>query len=327
MTDGWLKLYRKITEWEWYNHSEMVHLYLHLILKASTTEREWQGVKICRGQLIASRKKLSGETGISEMTIRTCLQRLQSSGEITIKSTNKYSMVTICNYDVYQQMEDEDNQQTNQQNNQQSNQQSNQPTNHSIRNKNNITVSPNVDTDIVSRARKKNGEKKTKSETSQEQPHEPGAKRKLKNGKDVSLATRAQEIFMAYFQQEYGEAYAWRTKDMVAIKDILSKITYSRSHKTPPQAIDEDSVLNAFKVFINSIQKSWVKDNFSLPTINSQYNNIITEIVNLRNGRTKSNHSQGAGTEQLARQMQTVVNDIAKADEYYYQQQREGDGT
>ena len=120
-----------MTEWEWYNHSEMVHLFIHLILKATPIERVWQGVTLQRGQAIVGRQKLSAETGISEMTIRTCLNRLKESGEIEVKSSNRFSIITICNYDSYQQ----DTKQTNQPTNQQPNQPTNHPVNHNIRRK------------------------------------------------------------------------------------------------------------------------------------------------------------------------------------------------
>ncbi len=60
------------------------------------------GHLIKRGQLPAGRKKLSVATGISERSIRTCLERLKRSGEITIKTSSKFSIITICNYDKYQ---------------------------------------------------------------------------------------------------------------------------------------------------------------------------------------------------------------------------------
>jgi len=98
----WVKLYRKINEWEWYKESEMVHLFLHLILSANHKEGKWKGITIEKGQLVTGRKQLSLETGISERTIRTCINRLKSTSEIALKTTNKFSIITICKYDDYQ---------------------------------------------------------------------------------------------------------------------------------------------------------------------------------------------------------------------------------
>jgi uncharacterized phage protein (TIGR02220 family) len=101
-TEGWVCFYRKMEEWEWYKVPHMLHLFFHLIVKANHKDGKWQGIQVNRGQLVTGRKSLSGATGISEQTVRTCLVRLEKTGEITQKSTNKYSVITICKYDDYQ---------------------------------------------------------------------------------------------------------------------------------------------------------------------------------------------------------------------------------
>jgi len=113
--EGWIKLHRKLKEWEWYTDSKMVHLLIHLIMSANHEPKKWRGQEIGRGQLLTGRKQLSSTTGISEQSIRTCLERLKETKEITSKSTNQNSIITICNYDSYQQKEAPTNQQTNQQ--------------------------------------------------------------------------------------------------------------------------------------------------------------------------------------------------------------------
>lgn len=123
---GWIKLHRKFCKWEWYQKSEMVHLFLHLLLNANYEDGSWEGITIKRGQLVIGRKKISADTGISEQSVRTCMDRLKSTNEITIKSTNKYSIITILNYDSYQKVSEENNQVNNQEFNQQST--NNQPT-------------------------------------------------------------------------------------------------------------------------------------------------------------------------------------------------------
>lgn len=98
---GFIKLHRKLQQWEWYNKSEMVHLFIHLLINANSEDGEWQKQPIKRGQLITGLHSLSEKTGISIRTIRTCLDRLKSTSELTIKSTNKFSIITICKYDDY----------------------------------------------------------------------------------------------------------------------------------------------------------------------------------------------------------------------------------
>ena len=99
---GFIITDRNIVYWRWYKVPGMLHLFMHLILMANFKEGMWQGIIVKRGQLITSRNRLSRETGLTEKEVRTGLKRLQRTGEIVIKATNQYSMITICNYDTYQ---------------------------------------------------------------------------------------------------------------------------------------------------------------------------------------------------------------------------------
>jgi len=56
----WIKLYRKFDEWEWFNISEMVHLYIYLLLNANNIDGEWRGVQIKRGQILTGLKNHLG---------------------------------------------------------------------------------------------------------------------------------------------------------------------------------------------------------------------------------------------------------------------------
>jgi len=124
--NGWIKTYRKLMGWGWYKDKYMFHLFSHLIMKANHQEKTWKKRIIRRGQLATGRKTLSTETGIPEQSIRTCLSNLQITREITIEATKSFSLITICNYETYQEQKQKSPQVTNQD----SNQQINQPTNH-----------------------------------------------------------------------------------------------------------------------------------------------------------------------------------------------------
>jgi DNA-binding transcriptional MerR regulator len=99
---GWIKIHRKFLDWEWFNKSEAVHLFMYLVLKANHKDGQWQGIDIKKGQFITSFGKISTDTGISLQTIRTLLKKFEKSNEINIQTTNKYSVVTICKYECYQ---------------------------------------------------------------------------------------------------------------------------------------------------------------------------------------------------------------------------------
>jgi hypothetical protein len=107
---GYVKNYRKIKKWEWYTIPEMAHLYQHLIREANHKPLKWRGKTVERGQLITGRNVLSQETGLTIKQVRTCLKRLEETGEIIRERANQYSIVTICNYDDYQSQEEKEGQ-------------------------------------------------------------------------------------------------------------------------------------------------------------------------------------------------------------------------
>lgn len=100
--EGWISLYRKFMNWQWYKNSNVKAVFIHLLLCANHKE-EMVGRRIVhRGQLITSRDSLSEATGLSPREIRTCLSKLKSTDEIEVETTNKYSVITIKKYDIYQ---------------------------------------------------------------------------------------------------------------------------------------------------------------------------------------------------------------------------------
>lgn len=98
----WIKLWTKFREWGWYSDGITKDLFIELLLTANFEDKEWKGIIIKRGQTITGRKQLSKILGFSEQSIRTSLTKLKSTNEITIKTTNKYTVVTIINFDKYQ---------------------------------------------------------------------------------------------------------------------------------------------------------------------------------------------------------------------------------
>ena len=128
--DSFIKIHRKLINWEWYQDSHMVHLFIHLLVMATYKDTSYRGIQLKRGQLLTGRIKLHEQTKISQQTIRTCLERLKSTNEITTKSTKHFTVITICKYDSYQEIKKSNNQPINQETNQQLT--NNQPTTNHI---------------------------------------------------------------------------------------------------------------------------------------------------------------------------------------------------
>jgi hypothetical protein len=103
---GWIKLHRSMLDWEWYDDMNTFRLFTHLILTVNHTEKKWRGMSIPRGSRWTSLDVLAQETGLSIRMIRTSLNRLESTGEVTSKSqaTGKVRgrMISISKYNDYQ---------------------------------------------------------------------------------------------------------------------------------------------------------------------------------------------------------------------------------
>ena len=95
-------LYRKFKNWEWFKDSTMVHLFIYLLIEANFSDKYYRGKFVKRGQIRASRRELARETGITEQKVRTALNRLKLSQEITIDITQHDHIISICKYDEYQ---------------------------------------------------------------------------------------------------------------------------------------------------------------------------------------------------------------------------------
>lgn len=59
-------------------------------------------VELNRGQLLFGRLKASEELDMSESVIRRTLDKFVQIGQIKVEKTNLFSIITICNYDSYQ---------------------------------------------------------------------------------------------------------------------------------------------------------------------------------------------------------------------------------
>ena len=109
--NGFVKLHRKMIEWGWYSDCVVKDVFIHILMVATFKPTKYLGHDLNPGQAVIGRKKLAKELGFTEQQVRTALKKLESTGEISLFSTNKFTIATVENWDFYQGCDDEDNQQ------------------------------------------------------------------------------------------------------------------------------------------------------------------------------------------------------------------------
>jgi len=103
--NGFIKLHRQLIEWEWYSDIKVCRVFLHLLLTANFKDGNWRGYAVKRGQVIIGKESLGKTLGLSIQEVKTVFKKLKKTGEIATKATNKFVIVTVCNFDSYQDKE------------------------------------------------------------------------------------------------------------------------------------------------------------------------------------------------------------------------------
>ena len=104
--DGWLKLYRSILDSAVFQDAEVLKVWIWLICNVAFEQHDTicygKVIDLKPGQIATGRKKIAQCTDLNENKVYRALTTLKSLGNIEIKATNKYSIITVVNWDKYQ---------------------------------------------------------------------------------------------------------------------------------------------------------------------------------------------------------------------------------
>lgn len=100
-----IKIHRQIENWGWYDDANTFRVFFHLLILASHWEQNFKGQTLYPWQCCIGRKYLSHKLKLTEQQIRRTIFNLQTTNEIAVKTTNKYSIITICKWEEYQSTE------------------------------------------------------------------------------------------------------------------------------------------------------------------------------------------------------------------------------
>lgn len=95
---GYVAFPRGLTDWEWYDDVNTCRVFFHLMLTANWEAKNWRGVAIEPGGQVTSIAHLAQAVGLSRKAVRTALDHLTATSYLTVKTTNKFSVITVNNW-------------------------------------------------------------------------------------------------------------------------------------------------------------------------------------------------------------------------------------
>ena len=97
-----IKIDRNILRWRWFKNTNTLIVFIWLLIEANVSDHDFEKTTIHRGQVATSVRSIGIACGLTTQEVRTALSHLKSTGEITINSCNRYQVITIVNYKLYQ---------------------------------------------------------------------------------------------------------------------------------------------------------------------------------------------------------------------------------
>ena len=231
---GYIKLHRSIIDWEWFQDANTYRLFTYLLMLANTEDKRWQGIDIKRGELVTSSESLAKALNMGRTQVRGSLKKLERS-EVTSKVTNKYTLIRINNYEVYQGREEDEEIQ----------EQENQPASQPTSNQQVTNNQPTSDQQVTTIKKHKKHKKQEEGNTTPLSPssHKPEKKayaphvrlteeehQKLCEKVSPAGAIRCIEILDAY-KEAKGKYYA---SDFGAMRTWVIARYFEEQSKGPP---------------------------------------------------------------------------------------------
>ena len=101
---GWIKLYRSITETDiWFAEPfSPAMAFIDLLLRANHKDAWWKSKRILRGQLWTSKNMLEQRWRVGHVRVNKILNMLASEEMITVEYHSMGVLITVLNYDKYQ---------------------------------------------------------------------------------------------------------------------------------------------------------------------------------------------------------------------------------
>ena len=98
----YIKLFRKLINWEWYSDTPTRSVFIHCLLKANWKPTNWKGITLERGEFIETNQNMAKTLGLSLKQIRVALGHLEGTNSVTFRKVGKYRIINVSKYVGYQ---------------------------------------------------------------------------------------------------------------------------------------------------------------------------------------------------------------------------------
>lgn len=111
-----------------------------------------------------------------------------------------------------------------------------------------------------------------------------GAKKSASGGKGKNKQTephhnKLKSLFLDKYKSLKGEPYYWQAKDAKNLNQLANKIRFKIEAKG--NEVTEDNLIKGLDQFLTRAHEGdqWVADNFSIPTLNSKFNELFERLI------------------------------------------------
>ena len=307
---GWIKIYRSLLYWEWTDVPEMVALWVRLIILATHEDTQWHGVNVSRGQLVTTTAKLASESGLTLKQVRTCLARLKESGQIVIETANKYTKITVCKYDDYQETEHGEGQANGKQtaNDGQAKDKQTAGKGQAKGNSSRIKEQENIINNPLTPLQ---GDAPQKPETVVvEQPENPEKPAREK----ARAVTRYDRVWEEIYSKLTSNTFFWTKRENVAVQAIVGRITKMMEEAgRDPTDTEKENALRWFVESLWQLDDQWIRTNFVPHVIDGKFNEYYNQLKQAKNGKPKNNtagNPTGVSADYLSRITQQLAGEV-----------------
>lgn len=275
--DGYVKLHRQLLESSQFADPIRLKIWIWCLIKANHKTRPvklkigkgFQTIQVKRGQFIFGRNKASEELDIPGSTVNRHMEKLVQEKSILVQPNNLYSLITIVKYNDYQSIEEIEELEIYEE----------RTSNEQVTDNQRTTNGQLTDTN-------KNVNNVKKDKNKKNIPDEKSGNIKI-DFKEEKVPTLHSEIIRVWFEEVHPD-FVFSPIDGTKVKSIIKKIR--ELFKKKERTDSDEEVLTFFRLMCENLPEYY--QDKDLKIIDSDFNQIIIKITQLKNGKQKTSSNQ-----------------------------------